>query len=298
MATTDIAIQDDALTPEILERHIETILLGVPEYPALVDPEFVGFLQRAENLTVSSDEDKTKAAAGGQLIAKHKKQIDAHYKPWTQAADMLHTAIVARRKVAMATVDPAGSRITNAITAYDQAEARRRAEEMRKAEEEARQNRLEEQRRMEAEAQAEAARKAEEARLARIEMEKAAAAGQAAEAERLRLEAEAKAAEANEAIEQGIAAVQELEAEPIQVTLPPMPAPVKAQGMVTKKTYKGECVDLLALCRAAVENPQAYSQYLSPNEKMINAAVSRQGEAFNCPGVLVREVESTHFRSR
>lgn len=269
MPETAVIPIDDALTPEILERHTETILLGIPEYPALSDPEFVGFLERAENLVVSSDDDKAKAAAGGQLIAKHKKQIDAHYKPWTQAADLLHSKIVARRKADMARIDPAGSRITNAICAYDQAERRRREEEARKAEEEARQKRLEEQRAIEEAAQR--------------------------EAERLAAEGDQQAAQ--EVLNEAVAEVEELKAEPIVAVLPPTPAPVKAAGMVTKKTYKGECVDLLALCRAAVENPQAYSQYLSFNEKMINAAVSRQGEAFCVPGIIVREVESTHFRA-
>lgn len=124
----------------------------------------------------------------------------------------------------------------------------------------------------------------EQERRARLEAERLQREAAAAEAARLRAESEAAMAKGDldTAVERNFEA--EMVAQPI--------APVqvaRVSGISTRTTWSAEVADKVALIKAAAANPEAYAQYLAPDEKAIGAAVRAQKERFNVPGITVRQ---------
>jgi len=123
----------------------------------------------------------------------------------------------------------------------------------------------------------------EQERRARFEAERLQREALAAESARLRAESEAAAAEGD--LDTAISL--NFEAEVAATPIAPTQAP-KVKGISTRETWSATVTDLDELIRAAAENPQAYRQYLEPNDKAIGAAVRAQKGAFNVPGITVR----------
>lgn len=145
-----------------------------------------------------------------------------------------------------------------------------------------------ERRRVEAE---EAERRKREDEAARLVQE------QAAEAERKFDEAvtSGDAALAEEAIELAESAQQQAQ-ELSVATYAPAPAAQKLGGIGQRKSYKVQSIDLLALVKAAAEDPELLV-YLSANSVEINKVVKSLGTRHKIPGVVAIESFGLSVRS-
>lgn len=124
--------------------------------------------------------------------------------------------------------------------------------------------------------------------------------------EQRRLEEEARRKAEEEALAAAIAAeaagatVAEVEAivdEPTiaPVVAPPAPTYQKAEGVVTRKSYNPEVVNLVELIQYVAKNPNL-ANLLTPNMTALRAMVRAQGAQFQMPGVKVLEVSNVVVR--
>lgn len=216
------------------------------------------------------------------------KDVAEHYEPYCKAAKALHSAMVELRDTPKRRLDNEESRLKRLANNYQLECQAREREQQRLAEEKARREREEEQRRIEREAQIEAERLvAEQAELDR-QAAQLAAQGKAAEAEQARLDAEDKALEATRAINEGIAQVEELQAEPICYQMPASITPAaKDSGASTRKTYAidEDGIDAAKLIGWVAQNTEDRGHFLTPNISALKKHLSSVGERFNIPGV-------------
>jgi hypothetical protein len=164
---------------------------------------------------------------------------------------------------------------------------------------------------LEEQAQALAEEKAARAQAAKRqkEIEAAIKAGnedKAKEAARLHAQAEANRIAQREAADQAgreatamlTAAAEQVsanEAAQMVMTAPVVLQAVKVAGIATKGTFKGECVDLLALIRFIAVNPQ-YVHLVKANETAINQTAKAQREATKIDGIRVWEEKTIAAR--
>jgi len=116
------------------------------------------------------------------------------------------------------------------------------------------------------------------------EMEMVRIANEAAAAELARKEQEKLLAKAEKMAEKGNEErAQALEIQAATVVAAPVSAPKIASGQSVRKTYKAECVNLLAIVKAVSEG-RAPLQCLMPDEKFLNKQASAFMDDFNIDG--------------
>jgi hypothetical protein len=251
--------QDGALTPEAIEGAAGLV-------PAFTR-DWQGVLQRTGLMQQVSDLPARKATTDAILeVAETVKTAEAHFEPYTKAANALHKTITGTRKEIVDELSKERRRLEFMIGGFDQEQAKKRREE--------------------------------EARLRREQEEKAAAERKAREdaaiAEAEKLQAEGKASEAEGLLD---AALEDLE-RPImvpEVIIPDRTPSAKESGVGTTKTYSAVVENIRDLIKAAAENPEAYERFLCADTKTLNAMARAQKEAFKVPGVRL-DVKTT-FRA-
>lgn len=205
------------------------------------------------------------------------KDLDATRKSITQPIDAAKKAVMDLFRSPTTYLEQAEVLLKKAIQTYDRAEEQKRLAAQAAAEETARQERA----RLVAEAAARTAAAEAEAQAIQRQAEQAAAAGDVEAAARLNAEAESR-------VEQGAAEVATLQTTATLVTAPTVAAPVRTAGVSTRKVWKAEVNDKLALVRFVAAHPE-YVDLLDANMPAINKiALALKA---NCPlaGVHVFE---------
>lgn len=242
-------------------------------------------LANAKAYEIDCPEVRDLAAQDLTKIKGLQKSLDTARKSITQPIDAAKKAVMDLFRAPTTYLDQAEAVIKDAITKYDRAEQQRRIAEQARLEEAARQERA----RLEAEAAARAAAAAAEAQEIQRKAEEAAAAGNVEAAARLNAEAESR-------VEQGAAEVETLQQTATLVTAPvAVPTTIKTQGVSTRKVWKAEVSDKLALIRYVAEHPE-YIGLLDANMPAINKiALALKA---NCPLAGVRVFEDDVIAAR
>ncbi|ABN87738.1 hypothetical protein X880_6062 [Burkholderia pseudomallei MSHR4032] len=212
------------------------------------------------------------------------KDLDTKRKAITQPIDAAKKAVMDLFRAPTDYLEQAEALLKKAIQGYDREQERLRIAEQARLEEAARQERA----RMEAEAAArEAAAQAEAQRIQR-EAEQAAAAGDVETAARLNAEAESR-------VEQGAAEAATLQQTATLITAPVVAAAPQTKGVSTRKVWKAEISDKLALVRYVAAHPE-YVDLLDANMPAINKiALALKA---NCPLDGVRVFEDNVLAAR
>ncbi|WP_261526849.1 hypothetical protein [Burkholderia multivorans] len=212
------------------------------------------------------------------------KELDAKRKSITQPIDAAKKAVMDLFRAPTDYLDQAEALLKKAIQTYDREEERKRIAEQARLEEAARQERA----RLEQEAAAREAAAQAEARAIQRQAEQAAAAGDVEAAARLSAEAESR-------VEQGAAEVATLQTTATLITAPIAAAPVRTTGVSTRKVWKAEVSDKLALIRFVATHPE-YVDLLDANMPAINKiALALKA---NCPLDGVRVFEENVLAAR
>jgi hypothetical protein len=262
MPTTDLQIPFDSLPDELARR--------VPEYAG--QDEAADLCISASLVTVTSEAEKDAAAKLAGWLAMHENQVENHFEPYKNAAHDLHQRICDRINLAINPLTAAKKKIGNAILLYNAEMRRRRNAEIAKAEEEARLKREE-----------------DKARIEKDLLERA----QNCSAMGDMVGAEALLSEASQLIE-------ELEAEPLQVVIPPIPEPQKAPGTITRQgQWDCRLMDKRALVMACAQNYEAWERLLLFDYKLALKELARRGEDFKAPGIETwQKDQKISFRSK
>eukprot|EP00257_Ricinus_communis_P012412 XP_002534577.2 uncharacterized abhydrolase domain-containing protein DDB_G0269086 [Ricinus communis] len=212
------------------------------------------------------------------------RDLDTQRKSITQPIDAAKKAAMDLFRSPTEYLEQAEILLKSAIQTFDRAEQQRRIAEQARLEEEARKERA----RLESEAAArEAAARAEADRLSQ-EAAAAAAAGNVEDAARLQVEAQQR-------VEQGEAEVMTLQQTATLVTAPITEAPRASAGVSSRKVWKAEVDDKLALIRYVAEHPE-YVNLLDANMPAINKiALALKA---NCPLKGVRVFEDSVIAAR
>lgn len=250
---------------------IENVAARVPP----CDQEMVapGLIQTARAIeAVKSNDDAALAVSYSRDLAVCKKEIEAHYEPYTGTAFKLHKRMVALRAGAVARIGEEITRLDGLAVGWNRFERARIQEEER-------------QQRLKVEADARAEKK-------RIEDE--------AQAKADELAAAGKAEEADAIIEQAALDVADVRPAPILMPVagPSAKSAIASVGGSLSTYHKWELTDLMLLVKAATENPAAYLPLLCVNEKTVNAMVKAQGMMFRAPGIVVTEDERLSKRGK
>lgn len=213
------------------------------------------------------------------------KSLDTSRKAITQPIDAAKKAVMDLFRAPVAYLDQAEAVLKEAIAKYDRAEQQRRIAEQARLEEAARQERA----RLEQEAAARAAAADAEARALREKATEMMAAGKVEDAARL-------AEEANGRAEQGAAEVETLQQTATLITAPiAVPTTIKTQGVSSRKVWKAEVSDKLALIRYVAEHPE-FVDLLDANMPAVNKiALALKA---NCPLAGVRVFEDNVIAAR
>lgn len=229
------------------------------------------------------------------------KKIKAHFDPYCKSAKALHSAIVELRDKPSRVLDAEKDRLSWLALGYQQQIEREQREARRLAEEEERARRDAEQKKIEEAAQLEREALEDERRqLAEIAREQAAAGNAAAAAEAKRM-ASAAEFEEDRIARQTAAAVEDLQAEPINTDYAVGGAAPKARdaGASARVDYivDEESVDLFKLAKAAVENWPAFGRFLSLNLSAAKSEAKLSKGKTAIPGVTVREKRGMSIRA-
>ncbi|WP_413194530.1 hypothetical protein [Pararobbsia alpina] len=215
-------------------------------------------LNTAKAYEIDSHEMRDLAAGDLVKVKAKQKELEAHRKSLTQPLDAVKNGIMDIFRAPTAYLEQAETILKKAIGDYDRDEERKRIAEQARLEEAARVERA----RLAAEAAAREAAALDEARKIQAAADEAAAAGKAEEAARLAAEAESRA-------EQGAAEVETLQQTAALVTAPIATAARKSAGVSTRKVWRTEVNDKLALIRYVAAHPE-YAELLEPNMPAIN----------------------------
>lgn len=253
-------------------------------------PEQVLFKKAASALSVAKayeiDSVDMRDLAAQELtkVMGLKKDVDAKRKSITQPIDAAKKAVMDLFRAPTDYLEQAEVLLKGAIQKFDRAEQARRLAEQAALEEAARQERA----RLESEAAArDAAARAESERIQQ-EAAAAAAAGNVEDAARLEVEAQQR-------LEQGEAEVITLQQTATLVTAPVAAAPRVTAGVSTRKVWKAEVNDKLALIRYVAEHPE-YVDLLDANMPAVNKiALALKA---NCPLKGVRVFEDSVIAAR
>lgn len=253
-------------------------------------PEQVLFKKAANALNVAKayeiDSPDMRDLAAQELtkIKGLQKDVEAKRKSITQPIDIAKKAVMDLFRAPTDYLEQAEVLLKGAIQRFDRAEEQRRIAEQARLEEEARAERA----RLEQEAAArDAAARAEAEKLAQQAAE-AKAAGDNEAAARLAVEAEQR-------VEQGAAEVEMLQQTATLVTAPVAVAPRVTAGVSSRKVWKAEVNDKLALIRYVADHPE-YVDLLDANMPAINKiALALKA---NCPLKGVRVFEDSVIAAR
>jgi hypothetical protein len=234
-------------------------------------------LNTAKAYEIDSPDMRDMAAQDLVKIKGLQKDLETQRKSITKPIDDAKKAVMDLFRGPTEYLEQAETLLKKAITVFDRAEEQRRIAEQARLEAEARAERA----RLEQEAAARDAAAREEA--ARLEREAAAAAtaGDVEAAARL-------AVEAQQRVEQGAAEVETLQQTATLMTAPVVEAPRASVGISSRRVWKAEVADKLALIRYVAEHPE-YVDLLDANMPAINKiALALKA---NCPlkGVHVFE---------
>ncbi|EEF27803.1 conserved hypothetical protein [Ricinus communis] len=241
-------------------------------------------LNTAKAYEIDSPDMRDMAAQDLVKIKGLQRDLDTQRKSITQPIDAAKKAAMDLFRSPTEYLEQAEILLKSAIQTFDRAEQQRRIAEQARLEEEARKERA----RLESEAAArEAAARAEADRLSQ-EAAAAAAAGNVEDAARLQVEAQQR-------VEQGEAEVMTLQQTATLVTAPITEAPRASAGVSSRKVWKAEVDDKLALIRYVAEHPE-YVNLLDANMPAINKiALALKA---NCPLKGVRVFEDSVIAAR
>ncbi|CAG4887770.1 hypothetical protein [Paraburkholderia saeva] len=241
-------------------------------------------LNMAKAYEIDSADVRDLAAKELVKIVTLKKSVESQRKAITVPIDNAKKAVMDLFRTPTDYLDQAEAILKGAISKFDREEEQRRIAAQAAAEEAARKERA----RMEAEAAARAAAAQAEADAIQQQAKAAAANGQAEEAARL-------ASEADSRVEQGAAEVQMLQQTATLITAPVVAAVQQTKGVSTRKVWKAEVSDKLALIRYVAEHPE-YVDLLEPSMPAINKiALALKA---NCPLKGVRVFEDSVIAAR
>src|SRR3990167_828274 len=288
------------MTTEILEL--------TSEQKQLVETEVTPIVEAANALVIKTSEDSFNAQNLTKEIKRRRATMHGKFDPPVRAGHLAWKAAKDLYNFFINPYDEAEIIIKRKVVTFQDENDRQRAEEQRKAEAESRRIEAEKQAKIQAkideenrkirEAQAEGVRKQREkdAELSRMRnKEKQEQARHEEEERRIRQaqiddenrrQAELKKAELEERKENVVA--------PLVFTPPPAP---KAEGTAFKKTWKGECVNIMDLLKAIVEG-KAPVTLIEINQSAINAAAKTYKNTMTIPGLKFTEITDMSSRIR
>jgi hypothetical protein len=244
----------------------------------------INALNTAKAYEIDSADMRDLAARELTKIKTLQKDVDTKRKGITAPIDAAKKAVMDLFRAPTEYLEQAEVLLKGSIQRFDRAEEQRRIAEQAVLEEAARQERA----RLEQEAAArDAASRAEAAEIQR-KADEAAAAGKAEDAARL-------ASEAQSRVEQGAAEVTMLQQTAMLVSAPVAAAPRVTAGVSTRKVWKAEISDKLALIRYVAEHPE-YVDLLDANMPAVNKIVLALKA--NCPLAGVRVFEDAVIAAR
>ncbi|AOJ69362.1 hypothetical protein [Burkholderia savannae] len=251
--------------------------LQVPQPEQTLFKSATNALEMAKAYTIDSADMRDLAARELTKIKGLQKDVEAKRKGITQPIDAAKKAVMDLFRAPTDYLEQAEALLKKAIQGYDREQERLRIAEQARLEEAARQERA----RLEQEAAAREAAAQAEAQAIQRQAEQAAAAGDVESAARLNAEAESR-------VEQGAAEVATLQTTATLVTAPVVAAPVRTAGVSTRKVWKAEVSDKLALIRYVAAHPE-YVDLLDANMPAVNKIALALKK--NCPldGVHVFE---------
>lgn len=244
----------------------------------------INALNTAKAYEIDSADMRDLAARELTKIKTLQKDVDTKRKGITAPIDAAKKAVMDLFRAPTEYLEQAEVLLKTSIQKFDRAEEQRRIAAQAALEEAARQERA----RLEQEAAArDAAARAEAAEIQR-KADEAAAAGKAEDAARL-------ASEAQSRVEQGAAEVTMLQQTATLVSAPVAAAPRVTAGVSTRKVWKAEISDKLALIRYVAEHPE-YVDLLDANMPAVNKiALALKA---NCPLAGVRVFEDAVIAAR
>ncbi|MCW5141091.1 hypothetical protein [Burkholderia cenocepacia] len=258
--------------------------LQVPQPEQTLFKSATNALEMAKAYTIDSDDMRDLAARELIKIKGLKKNIDDTRMGITRPIDAAKNAVMTLFRAPTTYLEEAESILKTAISTYDREQVRKRIEEQARLEEAARQERA----RLEQEAAArDAAARAEAEQLQR-QAEQAAQAGNVEQAARLEAEAQSRA-------EQGAAEVATLQTTATLVTAPAAATVRRTAGVSTRKVWKAEVADKLALIRFVAAHPE-YVDLLDANMPAVNKIALALKK--NCPLDGVRVFEDNVLAAR
>lgn len=258
--------------------------LKVPQPEQAVFKSAINALNMAKAYQIDSADMRDLAARELTKIMTLKKSVDEQRKSITKPIDAAKNAVMDLFRTPTQYLEQAEVILKGSIQTFDRAEEQKRLAEQARLEEAARVERA----RLAAEAAAREAAARDEARKIQAAADAAAAAGRAEEAARLAAEAESR-------VEQGAAEVATLQQTSTLITAPMTAAPKKTAGVSTRKLWKAEVADKLALVRFVAEHPE-YVDLLDANMPAINKIALALKT--NCPIKGVRVFEDSVIAAR
>ena len=258
--------------------------LQVPQPEQALFKAATAALSMAKVYTIDSPEVRDLAARELTKIKGLQKDVEAKRKSITQPIDAAKKAVMDLFRAPTDYLDQAEVLLKQAIQGYDREQERKRIAEQARLEELARQERA----RMEAEAAAAEAVAQAEAQEIQQQAAQAAAAGDVEAAARLNAEAESR-------VEQGAAEVATLQQTATLITAPVVYPLMRTKGVSTRKVWKAEVSDKLALIRYVAAHPE-YVDLLDANMPAINKIALALKK--NCPLDGVRVFEDDVIAAR
>ncbi|HEY2605095.1 MAG TPA: hypothetical protein VGJ10_03625 [Paraburkholderia sp.] len=244
----------------------------------------INALSTAKAYQIDSADMRDLAARELTKIKTLQKDVDTKRKNITQPIDAAKKAVMDLFRAPLEYLDQAEVILKGSIQTFDRAEEQKRIAEQARLEEAARAERA----RLAQEAAAREAAAREEADKIQRAADEAAAAGKAEDAARL-------ASEAQSRVEQGAAEVATLQQTATLVTAPMTAAPRVTAGVSTRKVWKAEISDKIALIRYVAEHPE-YVDLLEANMPAVNKiALALKA---NCPLAGVRVFEDSVIAAR
>ena len=258
--------------------------LQVPQPEQTLFKQASSALAMAQAYSIDGPEMRDLAARELTKIKGLQKDVDAKRKGITKPIDDAKKAVMDLFRAPTDYLEQAEALLKKAITTYDREQERLRIAEQARLDEAARVERA----RLEQEAAAREAAARAEAEAMQAQASQAAAAGDVEAAARL-------AAEADSRIEQGAAEVATLQTTATLVTAPIAAAPRATAGVSTRKVWKAEISDKLALIRFVAEHPE-YVDLLDANMPAVNKIALAL--KLNCPLAGVRVFEDNVIAAR
>src|SRR3990167_8962504 len=218
------------------------------EQQEMFEREVTPIVQRAHDLVITTPPQSFNAQELVKEIKRKRSMLNEKLDPAVKAAYAAHQAAKKVYNWFVSPFDDAETIIKRKIVTYESEQERKRQEEARLAE----------------------AKRQEAERLRREELER-----------------QARAAEEKGRLEKAEALREKAET----VVAPPVftpPPPPKAAGTVFKKTWRGEVVDIVLLCKAIGEG-KASSNMVLVNQTAINGHAKANKDGWPIPGVIFRE---------